>query len=288
MAALAKTKALIIDARRHGGGYINADAYLASYLIKKGAKPVAIDRFLWRNAGTNTFRTENFPASRTPFSYAGKPVYVLTSSRTFSAGEALAYDLQALHVATVIGERTAGGAHGPVPQPLGDGLVMAVPEGQSMNPATGTNWERIGVRPDIETPAADALRTALENLGQKPFSADIDSLSQKQLFTPRTTRQPGSEAALRRLIEELQHGDPSYRLLADGTAHIAREQLPFLRALYTKLGAIQAVSFVELDSIGDEVYDVTLASGSIRLALTLWPDGKTALAWARLTSPAPL
>lgn len=288
MAALAKTRALIIDARRHGGGYINADAYLASYLVKQGAKPVAIDRFVWRNAGTDTFRTESFPSSRTPFSYAGKPLYVLTSNRTFSAGEALAYDLQALHLCTVVGERTAGGAHGPVSQPLGEGFVMAVPAGRSVNPATGTNWERTGVKPDIERPAADALKGALELLGQQPAAGDIDSLSQVKLFTARTTQQPGAEAAVRRLIEGLQNGELSYHLLADGTAHVAREQLPFLHALYTRLGAIQAVSFVELDSIGDEVYDVTLTSGSMRLALTLWPDGKTALAWARLTSPAPL
>ncbi|MGI8691709.1 MAG: S41 family peptidase [Geodermatophilaceae bacterium] len=38
-------------------------------------------------------------------------MYVLTSGATFSGGEALAYDLQQLGRATVVGERTRGGAH---------------------------------------------------------------------------------------------------------------------------------------------------------------------------------
>src|SRR3989442_6352422 len=40
-----------------------------------------------------------------------KPVYALTSATTFSGGEQLSYDLQQLGRATIIGERTRGGAH---------------------------------------------------------------------------------------------------------------------------------------------------------------------------------
>lgn len=49
---------------------------------------------------------------RTPEQAAARcldlPVFVLMSSRTFSAAEALAHDLQALKVATIVGERTRG------------------------------------------------------------------------------------------------------------------------------------------------------------------------------------
>lgn len=38
-------------------------------------------------------------------------MYVLTSSGTFSAGEAFAYILQSYHKATVVAERTGGGAN---------------------------------------------------------------------------------------------------------------------------------------------------------------------------------
>jgi hypothetical protein len=43
--------------------------------------------------------------------YADRPVYMLTSSHTFSGGEDFCYTLQALGRAELIGETTGGGAH---------------------------------------------------------------------------------------------------------------------------------------------------------------------------------
>ena len=183
MAALKDTRALIIDARRHGGGTPTSETYLASYLLEAG-KRVEVNRFIWRNPGTDTFRTENFWSSPTPFSYAGKPVYVLTSSFTFSGGEALAYDLRALGLARVVGETTGGGAHPGGMVPVGAGFAMFVPAGRGENPTTGTNWEGVGVTPDTAVPAADALKVALEQLGVTPKAADIDALSEARLFEP--------------------------------------------------------------------------------------------------------
>jgi C-terminal processing protease CtpA/Prc len=42
---------------------------------------------------------------------AGKPVYLLTSNRTFSGAEEFSYNLKMLKRATIIGETTGGGAH---------------------------------------------------------------------------------------------------------------------------------------------------------------------------------
>ena len=89
-----------------------------------------------------------------------EPVYVLTSSRTFSGGEEFAYNLKNLKRATLIGETTGGGAH------PGDGvnvqrpLRIGVPFGRAINPITKTNWEGTGVEPDVKVPAAKALATA--------------------------------------------------------------------------------------------------------------------------------
>lgn len=278
MAALAKTRALIIDARRHGGGSADAEAYLMGYFLPKGSAPIVADRFIWRNRGTDTFRTERFWTSPTPFSYAGKPVYVLTSSKTFSGGEALAYGMRALHLCKLVGESTGGGAHPGGLVPLGSGFAMFLPEGRGSNPVTGTNWEGVGVKPDIAAPAVDALKVALEQLGQKPLASDIDTLSQKRLFTPRSTEQPGAAAAVRRMVGELESGKPDYALLSDRLARIARAQLPLLHGMFARLGAIKAVSFLEIDPDGNSVYDVTLAHGSVRFAVTLAPDGKTVAA----------
>jgi len=287
MAGLAKTKALIIDARRHHGGSPDAEAYLVGYLLPKGAKPVVADRFVWRNAGTDTFRTQDFPTSPTPFSYAGKPVYVLTSSETFSGGEALAYGLQALHLSTIVGETTGGGANPGDGVRLGAGFIMFLPSGHSENPVTKTNREGTGLKPDIAVPAADALRVALEHLGRKPAAADIDTLSQARVFTPRTTAQPGSEAAVRRMIGELQRGEPNYALLSDSLAQATRAQLPVMHDMFTKLGELKSVSFVEVDEMGGDSYQVEFASGAFRFSIVLTPDGKTAAAGIRLAGPPP-
>ena len=95
MAALQKTRALIVDVRRNGGGSPDSVSYLVSYFVRS-EKPVHINTFINRNPGTETFRSTDFFSKATPFSYAGKPVYVLTSVRTFSGGEEFAYDMKVM------------------------------------------------------------------------------------------------------------------------------------------------------------------------------------------------
>jgi len=87
-------------------------------------------------------------------------LYILTSSRTFSAAEDFAYSLQQLKRAVVVGESTKGGAH-PVDVLIVEGSILTqVSIGESINPITKTNWEGVGVQPDFEVPAEKALATA--------------------------------------------------------------------------------------------------------------------------------
>jgi C-terminal processing protease CtpA/Prc len=99
-------------------------------------------------------------------------VYLLTSARTFSGGEALAYDLQALKRATVVGEVTRGGAHPSLVLSLREQIELRLPVARTVNAVTGGNWEAIGVQPDVAVPAADALkvayRAALETVAASP------------------------------------------------------------------------------------------------------------------------
>nr|WP_318219435.1 S41 family peptidase [Streptomyces sp. SCL15-6] len=89
-----------------------------------------------------------------------KPVYVLTSSHTFSAAEELAYDLQQLGRAVVVGERTRGGAHPREGWTVHPHLDASIPIGRAVNPASGTNWEGTGVQPDVSCAPGDALDRA--------------------------------------------------------------------------------------------------------------------------------
>jgi C-terminal processing protease CtpA/Prc len=87
----------------------------------------------------------------------GKPLFILTSARTASAGEMIAYTAQRLGMGTVVGERTSGAANGGRPHTLGAGLQLFVPERRVL---TGPGWEGTGVLPDVATSAADALARA--------------------------------------------------------------------------------------------------------------------------------
>ena len=87
-------------------------------------------------------------------------VFVLTSARTFSGGEEIAYNLQALKRAVVVGERTIGGAHPVDVYQVHPHFDIRVPTARAINPITGTNWEGKGVMPDIAVEQAEACRVA--------------------------------------------------------------------------------------------------------------------------------
>jgi hypothetical protein len=155
-AFLHNTDALIIDNRGNGGGDPNTVALYVSYLSE--GDPFLVNTFHWREGDRVVeFKTTDLG----DLAYgAHKPVFVLTSPGTFSGGEELSYDLQALKRAVIVGEVTGGGANPGGPVPLGHQFVVNMPSGQPVNPITGTNWEGIGVKPDIPVPSATALSRA--------------------------------------------------------------------------------------------------------------------------------
>ena len=87
---------------------------------------------------------------------------MLTAKRTFSGAEEFSYNLKNLKRATLVGERTGGGAHPGAVRKLNGRFSIFVPTGRAISPVTGTNWEGTGVVPDVETPAEQALERAVE------------------------------------------------------------------------------------------------------------------------------
>lgn len=160
MRSVSDTDALLIDIRDNGGGHPASVAYFVSFFLDPD-KRVHINDLIWRNRGTSTFRTESFWSSPTPVSYLGKPVYVLVGSKTYSAGEELAYDLQVLKRATVVGEQTRGGANPGGLTDLGSDIFVVVPTGRAENPTTGSNWGGVGVRPDVQAKLETTQETAV-------------------------------------------------------------------------------------------------------------------------------
>jgi C-terminal processing protease CtpA/Prc len=154
---LAQSAALIIDLRENGGGHGEMAHLLAAYLLDE-SKPMSGSYD--RPSGTREWALT--PAWVPGRRYGvGRPVYVLISTRTFSAAEGFAYDLQALRRVSVVGERSGGGAHPFKYRSVHPHFVLSLAEGRSINPITGGNWQGRGVAPDVEVPADRALETAL-------------------------------------------------------------------------------------------------------------------------------
>ena len=128
MQVLQPADALIIDMRANGGGSPDTVALLISYLIEGTGQ--ALFEIVHRDGSKEVYRTpEEAPATRN----ARRPIYVLTSARTFSGGEGLAFLLQELKRALVIGEVTAGAANPGRPYPAGELFEITVPNGRVLS-----------------------------------------------------------------------------------------------------------------------------------------------------------
>jgi C-terminal processing protease CtpA/Prc len=167
MNKLADTDALIIDVRDNGGGTPMSVALLISYFVDQ---PTHLND-IWERASGETiqFWTENRLEGKR---YGGKkPIVILAGPETKSAGEDFTYTMQALKRATVIGERTWGGAHPTMPWRLGDHFYAMIPAARSISPITHSNWEGRGVMPDVPAPPAQALAVAKELLQRRAGAA---------------------------------------------------------------------------------------------------------------------
>lgn len=161
---LSNTDAIIFDLRINNGGDPMFMAHLFSYFFDK---PTHINSVYWRDRDrTDEFWTHEDVSGEKMLEI---PLYVLISKETFSGAEEFAYDLQALNRATVIGEVSAGGANPANTWLVFDDLRISIPYGRAINPVTNSNWEGVGVLPDIETSAEKALEVAL---GKAKISAE--------------------------------------------------------------------------------------------------------------------
>ena len=76
--------------------------------------------------------------------------------------EQFSYDLKMLKRATLVGETTRGGSHAGVFHRMDDDFGMGIPEQKVINPFGKTDWEGVGVEPDVKVSAAEALETAVK------------------------------------------------------------------------------------------------------------------------------
>jgi hypothetical protein len=175
MATVAHTDALIIDLRHNGGGDPSSLDYWMGYFF---AKPTELTSIRWTTPKPHVDR--QFSAARVGGSFYDKPLYVLTSSRTFSCAEQFTYDLKALHRAAIVGETTGGGANPGDFQRLNTHFAVFVPTGRAYNPYTKTNWEHTGIAPDVAATASDALVRAYTLALQRATNPFDDLVVERQ------------------------------------------------------------------------------------------------------------
>jgi len=165
---IANSNAVILDLRNNGGGAASMIRYLCGYLFAEETHLINWD-VRAEGKTVQSYSADYVPGRR----IIEQPVYVLTSSSTFSAAEEFSFDLRNLERATLVGETTGGGGHtvaGYVFDFDGFRMMIRVPYGRAYNPENNEGWEGTGVTPHIEVPAdqaldaahADALRKLLE------------------------------------------------------------------------------------------------------------------------------
>jgi len=180
-----ETSALIIDLRENDGGAF-AVCPLVSHLLTEvfdagsfvsqpwnathqrepsRADLEAVDSWegwsiksFWDDVQTNPVTRISFAPAEPGFD---GPVYVLTSNRTASAGELAADALKGANRAVIIGERTAGEMLSQKIYDVPGGFHLSLPIADYYSVVNG-RIEGVGIQPDIETDAVDALEVALK------------------------------------------------------------------------------------------------------------------------------
>jgi carboxyl-terminal processing protease len=182
-----EASALVIDLRENGGGafailplvsHLLTEPFDAGGFVSQPWNAVhmrepsqsdfeAVDPWVgwsikafWADVQTN-------PVTRIRFSPAEPvfdgPVYVLTSERTASAAELATDALKSANRAIIIGENTAGKMLSQKIYDLPGGFHLSLPIADYYSVVNG-RIEGVGIKPDIETVAADALEVALKQL----------------------------------------------------------------------------------------------------------------------------
>ena len=156
MRLLAGADAIVIDLRKNGGGSPDMVRLLCSYFFET---PTHLNSLYYREGD----RTQEFwtTAEVQGPRMADVPLFVVTSNGTFSGAEEFTYNMQTRGRATIVGETTGGGANPGGVFAANDRFGIFVPTGRAINPVTKTNWEGVGVKPDVPVAASAALDTAL-------------------------------------------------------------------------------------------------------------------------------
>jgi hypothetical protein len=265
---LSNTDSVILDLRGNQGGYPDMGLLVASYFFERPTHYADI----YRREGDRTeqqWTTSFVPGPR----LARQDLFILLSRDSFSGAESLAYNLQALGRATIVGEQTRGGATGVNTLRVNERFQVAVADVNFTNPVTGTNWEAKGVVPDVPCSRADALavahQAALKRLAEKTTdpARSAELVWAQQLVAARAHPIALEPRQLREFAG--QYGPRRVSFEADGLDYQRGE------GVIHRLMAVGADLFM-IDGI--ESFQLRFernSQGSVIRAVGCYPDGQT-------------
>ncbi len=163
-ALLRDSTALIIDVRGNPGGDGGTVDLVTRTFLPSGAPATLLD-FDRAGKPTAADRSKEPAWPRFP---ASIPMAVLIDRGSGSGSESLAFSLREEQRATIIGSRSAGAAH-PTRDAvaLPGGYTLYLPQYRKEGRISHTDWEGVGVRPEIEAGPTDAKMLAWAFLRQK-------------------------------------------------------------------------------------------------------------------------
>ena len=250
---LSNADAVIIDLRQNGGGSASMIQLLTGYFFEEPQHLVS-----WYRRETDETEQSYSQAYVPGKRMYEMPLYILTSNFTGSAAEEFTYDLKNLKRATIIGETTGGAAH-TVSDVFFDFRTFVVgqrvPSGRAISPITKTNWEGIGVEPDISVPADKALPTAkleaikklsekVEDEGAKATLAWAQASLENEInpynLPDKDLKQYAGNFGPRRIFMEggalfyQREGRPKYRMVAMAKDLFGLEGLDYFRLQFSR------------------------------------------------------
>jgi len=158
MKFLRYTDGMIIDLRHNFGGSPFMVTTLASYFFDSDTVHLFTAE---SRAGGVTTQLQDWTSPYVPGPrFKDTPLYILTSRNSASAAEAFSYAMQNLDRATLVGEVTAGAAHGRSVEIINDSFLLTLPTTRPVDPRTQSNWERTGVTPNVAAMSENALNVA--------------------------------------------------------------------------------------------------------------------------------
>ena len=176
MRLLSNADAVIIDLRGNRGGYPDMGLLLASYFFDRPTHYANI----YRREGDRTEQQWTMPFVPGP-RLTTQPLYIVIGHDSFSGAESLAYNLQALGRAVIVGEPSGGGATGVNTIRVDDRFTVVVADVNFTSPRTGRNWEGTGVIPDLPAAYADAPRIAHQAALHRLAESERDEARRREL-----------------------------------------------------------------------------------------------------------